>query len=246
MDLLQTLEWDSKFFGFPIAKIVNPKASIDDLQAACIALNQRAIPLAYWMADEPSEKVQRAAEGLNGRLVDEKLTYAMNLDETSNGSFAGNDLVESFREGMSLADLKQLAVDSGAYSRFVVDPNFPRIKANAMFEEWIVRSVQKTYADDVLVIVQGNRVAAMATVADKGGYSNIGLVAVAEDFRGRGFGETIVRAAQNWTREKGIRRITVTTQGANQPARRLYQKCGFELEKAEFVYHFWSDHQITG
>jgi dTDP-4-amino-4,6-dideoxy-D-galactose acyltransferase len=141
---------------------------------------------------------------------------------------------------MSLSDLKRLAVDSGIYSRFIVDPLFPNDKANAMFEEWILRSVDKSIADDVLVIEQDSRIAGMATVVSKGSYVSIGLVAVAEGYRGRQFGESLVRCAQNWCRDRGISQIQVTTQSVNTPARRLYEKCHFDLKTVEHFYHFWN------
>jgi ribosomal protein S18 acetylase RimI-like enzyme len=141
---------------------------------------------------------------------------------------------------MSINDLKQLAVDSGIYSRFIVDPIFPNEKAIAMFEEWIVRSVAKSIADDVLVIADGSRIAGMATIVNKGTYASIGLVAVAEGYRGRQYGEALVRSTQSWCGERGIEQIQVTTQNANVPARRLYQKCHFDLKTIEHFYHFWN------
>lgn len=239
--LLQRLDWDTRFFGFPVARISNPAASIDDLREALGLMKSWQIPLAYWSADDPSDDVRSEALRLGGLLVDEKLTFSAEVGKTANVDPPQADLVQSYRNGMSVDDLKQLGVDSGIYSRFVVDPKFPRDKARALFEEWILRSLDKTYADDVLVVPQGNRIAGMATVAQKESYVSIGLVAVGAEFRGRGFGEALVRAAITWCREKGIRQIQVTTQSANQPARRLYQKCGFELATTEFVYHFWCD-----
>ncbi|MDB5346431.1 MAG: dTDP-4-amino-4,6-dideoxy-D-galactose acyltransferase [Schlesneria sp.] len=241
MEPLQQLDWDTRFFGFPIAKITNPAASIDELCQALDLMKSRQIPLAYWAADHPSEDVHREALQLGGRMVDEKLTFSAEVSNTPNINPSQSGLVHSCRDGMSIDDLKQLAVDSGIYSRFVVDPRFPPAKARALFEEWMLRSLDKTYADDVLVIPQANRIAGMATVVQKEGYGSIGLVAVGEEFRGRGFGEALVRAAVTYCCERGIRQIQVATQSANQPARRLYQKCGFEVSKTEFVYHFWCD-----
>jgi dTDP-4-amino-4,6-dideoxy-D-galactose acyltransferase len=241
MELLERLDWDTRFFGFPIAKITNPAASIYELREALGLMKTRQIPLAYWAADHPSEDVRREALQLGGRVFDEKLTFSAKVSKTSKIDPPQTGLVQSYRDGMSIDDLKQLAVDSGIYSRFVVDPRFPPDKARALLEEWILRALDKTHADDVLVIPQANRVAGMATIVQKDGYVSIGLVAVAEEFRGRGFGEALVRAAVTCCCERGIHQIQVTTQSANQPARRLYLKCGFELAKTEFIYHFWCD-----
>ena len=46
---------------------------------------------------------------------------------------------------------------------------------------------------------------------------------------------------ENWCRERGVDRIEVATQSVNVPARMLYRKCGFQLQRTEFVFHFWSE-----
>lgn len=241
MDAIQLLDWDTRFFGFPIAKVTNPTASIDELREVHRLMAVRQIPLAYWAADNPSEDVRRDILELGGRLVDEKLTYLATVHSSSDIEPPQTDFAQSYRDGMSIDDLKRLAVDSGVYSRFIVDPQFPRDKARAMFEEWMLRSLDKTPDGDVLVILQSNRIAGMATVVQKEGFVSIGLVAVAEEFRGRGFGETLVRAAMAWCYERDCHQIQVTTQSANEPARRLYQRCGFGLLKTEFIYHIWCE-----
>ena len=241
LESLETLEWDTNFFGFPVARIVNPNASIDELRAVRDQMNERQIPLAYWSAENPNDDIRREAERLGARLVDERLTFVSDLRGFPRADIPELRFVQSYIEGMSLTELKQLAVDSGIYSRFVVDPQFPRAKAIALFEEWIERSIEKTFADDVLVLTQDHRIAGMATIRKKNDCANIGLAAVAADFRRRRFGQALVYAAQNWCRERGVDRIEVATQSVNVPARMLYRKCGFQLQRTEFVFHFWSE-----
>lgn len=45
--------------------------------------------------------------------------------------------------------------------------------------------------------------------------------------RGRGIGEALVQAAAGRARERGCRRIELDTSEANEPALRLYERCGF-------------------
>jgi hypothetical protein len=42
-----------------------------------------------------------------------------------------------------------------------------------------------------------------------------------------------------WARQRGIYIGRVVTQGANHRACALYEACGYRLERAENVYHFW-------
>lgn len=240
MDLLKLLEWDTSFFGFPIAKIQNPHAEEKELREAVAEMRSRGIPLAYWFADKPSAESQAAVTELGGVLVDEKLTFMARLSAVPRQLTVPLSIVEPYREGMSLADLKALAVESGRYSRFVVDQKFPKPLARALFEEWIVRSISKRMADEVLVVRQQSTVIGMVTISSKGHRGSIGLLAVAESCRGQNLGGALVQAAMIWCRGHNLEEVQVVTQETNIPAQRLYQKCGFELEQKEFCYHIWS------
>lgn len=240
MDSLKLLEWDTTFFGFPVARIVNPQARSEELQEALSQMQRRQIPLAYWNADSPSPETHRQAVSLGATLVDEKLTFVAHLIKRPAHPLPGIPIVEPYRDGMPLSDLKQLAVDSSMYSRFVVDARFPRDTARAMFEEWMIRSLNKTVADEVLLIRQESNVVGMVTIAQVGNGGSIGLLAVAERCRGRQFGHALICAAQRWCRDRDLTEIRVVTQQANVAAQRLYYKCGFELEKTEVCYHLWS------
>lgn len=240
MDLLKLLEWDTTFFGFPIARVVNPHAQPEELREAIAQMHSRGIPLAYWFADNPTEETHAQVVAMGGVLVDEKLTFVAGLKSAPDQPAVPLSIVEPYTEAMPLADLKELAVESGIYSRFVVDPKFPKPLARAMFEEWIVRSISRQVADEVLVIRQGLEVVGMVTIASKGHRGSIGLLAVAEHCRGQQFGKALVQAAQNWCRGRDFEEVQVVTQRANVAAQRVYYKCGFELEQMEACYHIWS------
>ncbi|MGB3386889.1 MAG: GNAT family N-acetyltransferase [Pseudaminobacter sp.] len=63
--------------------------------------------------------------------------------------------------------------------------------------------------------------------------AHIGEIAmgVADDFTGRGIGTAILAAlldvADNW---RGLKRVELTVYADNEPAIRLYTRCGFEVE----------------
>jgi RimJ/RimL family protein N-acetyltransferase len=53
---------------------------------------------------------------------------------------------------------------------------------------------------------------------------------VSTDVRGRGVGQALVKAACVAARTQGARRISLRVLGHNIPARRLYERCGFQVE----------------
>lgn len=58
----------------------------------------------------------------------------------------------------------------------------------------------------------------------------IGELVVAERFARRGVGRELLRAAEDWARERGYSRITLDTGMRNHPARAFYAAVGFEDE----------------
>jgi GNAT superfamily N-acetyltransferase len=64
-------------------------------------------------------------------------------------------------------------------------------------------------------------------------YGMIDDVAVTEEKRGHGFGEALVRATEEWFRERGIHRVELQVVTGNDLASRFWTKMGYEtyLEK---------------
>jgi ribosomal protein S18 acetylase RimI-like enzyme len=63
-------------------------------------------------------------------------------------------------------------------------------------------------------------------------------LAVDPDAAGRGIGRALVEAAVEEVRRRGGRKVSLRVLGPNDPARRLYARCGFEVEgtlRGEFL-----------
>ncbi|NGN66732.1 GNAT family N-acetyltransferase [Streptomyces sp. A7024] len=59
----------------------------------------------------------------------------------------------------------------------------------------------------------------------------VGELAVACEAEGQGIGRRLMAAAESWARERGLRRIRLTTGAANAPARGFYAALGFADEE---------------
>jgi RimJ/RimL family protein N-acetyltransferase len=64
---------------------------------------------------------------------------------------------------------------------------------------------------------------ASAHVADVG-------VMIARDYRRRGFGRALMRAAETWAREAGVRKLELHVFPHNEPAIALYESLGYRRE----------------
>lgn len=240
MEAYRTLDWDTQFFGFKVAQITRPSLDPEQLTMILNSLQEAGVRLAYWPSETwVPEGSDRIVEKRGGYLVDEKTTFVVDVDNASLAQVVPIAVVQSYDPTMATSDMVALAIQSGEYSRFALDPNIPRDKFIELYSIWINRSLNRELVDEVLVICEDMRVAGMITLGNKNGRGDIGLVAVDADFRGRGFGQNLVRAAQKWFFAERYTQVQVVTQGKNASACNLYKKCGFSIEKVEYFYHFW-------
>jgi dTDP-4-amino-4,6-dideoxy-D-galactose acyltransferase len=185
-----------------------------------------------------------------GLLADRKATFGRSLaDDQSchdlNTPEQPDVIVSAYAGPSDSPALRDLALASGVYSRFAVDPHFSRERFEAMYRRWIEGSVDGELADAVLVAQltddsgSAERIAGMITLSESVGVASIGLVAVDATVRGRGIGSSLMRTAHRWMRSRGAREARVVTQLANTPACKLYERAGYSLIKLQHYYHFW-------
>ena len=199
------------------------------------ALQQRGAALAYVVTDEVIEPAAAARFGLVHR--DAKTTYARAIGDGL-AAVAGVTVREA-KPVEELAQLRALAVASGASSRFMLEERLPAGKAAELYERWMDNSLTGALAAKVLVAVRAGAVVGMVTVGERAGAADIGLIAVDEAARGGGVGSALVAAALAWGRSAGLDQATVVTQGHNRAACALYERCGYAVRDTVQVYHAW-------
>ena len=229
---IKRLAWDSDFFNYEVGKIEwSEKMQWDYFFQLASSSDYRVI---YIFSDK-----ELRPDYLNH--VDRKTTLFRNLLEISPLNEDANP-VESYRyDGESFLQLRELALESGVYSRFNVDPHFNNGEYQKLYDEWIKRSVLHDGALDCVVYREKGNVLAFATLEKKtDDLADIGLVAVHRSTRGKGIGSLIIEKALEKASILGFNQIQVVTQLANLPAMRLYRKCGFEVKRIQYIYHFWN------
>ena len=239
MNRFQILEWDSIFFGIPIARILPAKLSVVELDQVISRLKKENVKLAYWASNPNDEESQTAAQLFHGFLADKKVTFVMDIRKIPEQSDTFDWIIAEYTDTLPCADLENLAIQAGICSRFKRDFRIPERKFVDLYLLWIRNSVNRQMADAVLVAHLSGNIVGMVTVVEKKGRGCIGLLAVNEDMRGKTLGVALVRAAQAWARRRGLRFAQVVTQGENIASCNLYKKCGYRIEKVEYFYHFW-------
>jgi ribosomal protein S18 acetylase RimI-like enzyme len=229
------LPWDSELFGFHVARLHPECISGKRLDKTVAALKADKIRLAYATLPWSDDKGRALLNKAGASMVDRKVLFKKRLSSRV-GTPEG---VEIWPSPDCSLELEALALASGHFSRFLLDPQIPRHVFPNMYVRWIQRSVRGEIADAVLVAKEAGDLAGMVTLAINGELGNIGLIAVAEEYRGRGIGRRLMVAAEAFCATRKSKWLKVVTQGTNQGACALYTACGFELAEEYAVYHIW-------
>ncbi len=239
MNRFQILEWDSNFFGITVARILPDRLTRGELEQTLDVMKKSDVGLAYWASNPDDDESQFAAKIGNGFLADKKVTFTVNLDQFKEPVAILGWEIEEYLDAVPDDDLEALAIQAGIYSRYSIDARMPAGKFLELYKLWILNSVKRQIADAVLVVRHSGKIVGMVTVGEKNGRSDIGLIAVDASMRGKNLGVSLVYAATEWGRRKGFTIAQVVTQGENSAACKLYEKCGYAIDKTEYFYHFW-------
>jgi dTDP-4-amino-4,6-dideoxy-D-galactose acyltransferase len=232
---IEPLEWDSKFFGYPIAKITVDQSGSEKLDQLFKDVTSGNFRLTYFFVPPVEKEINERIIKKGGVLVDQKTVF---LKTTENHSEFSNHISELHSTEIN-ERLIELALQAGIFSRFRIDKNFINNEYEKLYIEWITKSINKEISFTTLMARNGSDVLGITTLDDEVNFANIGLVAVDEAYRGRGIGRDLIHSADTIAFKRGFKEIKVVTQLQNKGACRLYEKCGFRIASITNVYHYW-------
>ena len=229
---IQTLDWDSDFFGLHIGRAeIETSAEAKELALMYDALCKE-FDLIY-VFDE--NHIGFAANG--AKLVDEKVLYSKTCEHRK--AFAD---IMMYKKDRPEASLYHLAYVSGGYSRFKLDDRLPNGSFEKLYNRWIENACpQEGTNKQIFVFCPDGIAKGMITVDyNESGLAHIGLVSVDTDCQHSGIGTKIMSTIEEYLYRLGtINSIEVPTQKANIDACRWYEKNGFRIEKVTDIYHWW-------
>ena len=232
---IEILDWDSNFFDLRVGRINGTISDGNELAGVLEELKILDIDLGYYSSPVPLENHQDISLPYHINLVDKKTTYLKKIT----GNAPVNNSITGFKGEYPDEKLLALAIESGIYSRFNVDKKIGRSKYEALYKAWINNSVNKKIAKEVLVYMENQIIAGFVTLGEKNSRADIGIISVDSDHRGKGIGKSLMLNAENWFANRNYIHIQVVTQGDNLAACRLYESCGYEIDRLEYLYHLW-------
>ncbi len=103
--------------------------------------------------------------------------------------------------------------------------------------DWLTTSLNALDAGDhaAWVAEDNGEVIGFISVCEQAHWSGetdayIGELAVAEEHEGRGAARTLLATVERWARSQKLTRIRLSTGGANDHARRMYEHYGYQAE----------------
>lgn len=232
MASIEKLNWDSKFFGYPIGKI--DIQSFDELNVPEFKKESLDYKLVYIFSKESFEN--------NGfHLVDKKVIYYQDNISSIKFNYQNTNIQSFDKRKHDIDQLTKLALESGAYSRFKIDSNFRHNEYEKLYKEWIIKCVNKVLAFEILVSINNDEILGFITLSEKTEKTaDIGLVAVHKNARGMGIGTDLIRKTIQKAASRNFTTIQVVTQADNRPAVSLYTKNNFLLKEKTNIYHYWN------
>lgn len=232
---IEPLAWDSKFFGYPVARIVLDQKGTDKLDDLFKHLHSQKTRLTYFFVPPVEKELNERIAEKGAALVDQKTVFMKPTEK--HGEFTNS--IGEFQETEVTERLIELTLHAGIFSRFRADKNFVKNEYERLYIEWITKSIKKELSFKTLVALKGSDIVGITTLNDEKNHANIGLVAVDEKYRGKGIGRDLIHRADTIACNCGFKTIKVVTQLQNKSACKLYEKCGFHIERITNIYHYW-------
>ena len=240
--MLQFLEWDSNFFQLGAARLDASKLAPDEMVVELQSLKDSDYQLIYIFSPHGVESINKEIIGSGGKLVDQKVTFSMNI---SGFIPQYSPKIRSCLGFEMDKDLEMLAIESGKYSRFKVDEQIPRNKFEDLYRLWMKNSLLGVFAKEVFVFEDDGKKTGMVSVDIRGGEGWIGIIAVDEKSRGKQIGKHLMHAAIQYFMEQNVGILNVQTQLDNSVSCAFYEKIGFRIRNIEDVYHFWNKEGVS-
>lgn len=237
-DLCTVLDWDSKHWGFPVARVKGNKLNERSAENVIRWCGEHKVRCLYFAADGTCAETLQAVKNNGFRFVDVRVDMQVGASSVTLPTRNDGECREARQEDLSA--LERLARTAHVDTRFFKDTGFDRKKAAKFYALWIARDFleNKVFAAttaDAPRSVLGYATANMANNET----GRIGLVAVSPAARGRGLGHLLVKNTVAWCQSRGAKGVRVATQGTNVAALRLYESCGFRVAEVKVWFHRW-------
>ena len=250
LGIINHSKWDSEILGKRVGKLTLYLLSLRNetkpfLQKSYLEAKKMKVDVLFTRINMEQRDALQAMLAEGAILSDVLLTFYKNFYKEELLQKASlldkSDII--FEEGKTAreAELRKITASAYKHSHYFNDPKIPLEKAEAIYQEWISNSLAG-FADYVIIARLHEEIVGYITLRiknlDEKAVGIIDLIAVKENYRGRGIGKMLVIEGIKKICNK-IDTLYVSTQISNIPALRLYEGLGFKGILSEATLHIW-------
>jgi dTDP-4-amino-4,6-dideoxy-D-galactose acyltransferase len=235
----ELLDWDTKFFGFKVVRLMMNRPSKEEFYNCLSKAKSENVALIYGVANPDDQQVKSLMKREGALLADEKYTFRYVCEKENSEEHIQSDFIYSAQPKDWSEELKALALQAGVYSRFKIDPKFRVEQFKALYTQWLEKSLSRTICNEVFVYRENQSNLGLVTLKLDHEQASIGLIAVAEQAARKAIGTKLLGKTKEFCAKNQVKHLFVATQKANVVACNFYQKNGFALSQSQLIYHVW-------
>ncbi len=227
--MIKHLPWDSDFFEIKIAAV--------DATHKVADLDLQELDMFYSFHSEEN----KVFKNFQPSFREHKIIFEKQLQQINDTDADIRSVDENFKD---VSILQELAYESGKYSRFNLDGNFAERQFKNLYNLWITNSLNRQFADDVLVVYSQEKIAGFVTYKVNQEIATIGLIAVLPEFQGQRLGSKLLQRVEYLLFNKEIDKLQIPTQQENLEACGFYTKKGYSILSITPITHYWKNDTI--
>jgi dTDP-4-amino-4,6-dideoxy-D-galactose acyltransferase len=233
------LDWDSKFFGFPMGRIYAENLTGAHLGKALKNAGKAKLKFIELFCNISDNVSIFSCENQGFHLADIRIVFEKHLVVEREISRLPENLY--FRKA-SRADINQLKrMSKGLFrdSRFYQYKKFDSNIVDSLFQSWIEKAVLGEFDDECYCIFDDTEILTFCSLKYSNNAASIGLFGVNPGHKNKGLGSMMLECVFHLLFNREVNRVNCITQGRNSGAVRLYQKSGFSTGEITLCYYRW-------
>ncbi len=232
--MIETLAWDSHFFGKKIGRLNTALPLADKTALESFARHER-YDLVQACVDTGDKDSIIALEKLGFAFVDLRLTLTHRF---SNDTSPQSDTHIRLSTPADIDALKRVSHHSFTeVSRFNWQQAFTTEHIDRFYDVWLENGVKGAHDDLCFHYELNNIILGFTTIKVNNDMAGIGLIAVRAEARKQGIADALVTNVMAYARQHKLEGIYSVTQGRNIPTQKLYQKHGMQLTQSESWFY---------
>ena len=231
MGNFEILDWDSRFFGIKIARI-SPDLQEEQLEMVEANLASHDVRLAYFNSTFSVPD----SEFFESQLLDERVSLVKKLKNKK----PWNSGIKLYGLDFLSNDMRNLSRRVAESSRFFHDERIPNSKVYEMYEIWLMKSVEKKMATEIIIYEKDDKILGFATIKGVDDQKAlVPLLAVAADHEGKGISFFLMQAVETYLLENNFKYLMSETQATNKKALKVYERFGIQCDQSHRIYHLF-------